>query len=153
MKKSEALKTLEPLNCSASTETLATGSQVYQAVHQGGPVSLGSQVYQAVHQGGPVSSSSQVRVVFGAQGHVGYSRNLLEPKGIELEVRGLRKATVCEEFPSPCPRAVALQCVSSEIRKFQKELSAAIEDSQGSSSCGLFGSTGVEGNPGLGRRI
>ena len=46
-----------------------------------------------------------------------------------------------------------LQCISLEIRKFQKELSAAIEDSQGSSSCGLFGSTGVEGNPGLGRRI
>ena len=128
--KSEALKTLEPLHCSALTETLATGSQVYQAVHQGGPV----------------SSSSQVRVVLGAQGHVGYSRNLLEPKGIELEVRGLRKTTVCEEFPSPCPRAVALQCVSLEIRKFQKELNAAVENSQGSSSCGLFGGIGVEGN-------
>ena len=70
-------------------------------------MSLGSQVHQAVHQGGSVSSSSQVRVEFGAQSHVGYSRNLLGPKGIDPEVRGLRKATACEEFPSHCPRAVA----------------------------------------------
>ncbi|CAE7234908.1 RE1, partial [Symbiodinium necroappetens] len=51
---------------------------------------------------------------------VAYSRNLLEPKGVELEEKNPRKITVSQEFPSCCPREVALQCVSAELQRLQK---------------------------------
>ena len=63
---------------------------------------------------------------------VTYSRNLLEPKGIELEEKNPRKITVSQEIPSCCPREVALQCVSAELQRLQKVV-------QGDAFNGQFG--------------
>ena len=53
---------------------------------------------------------------------VGYSRNLLEDKKVEVSTRVTRKVTVSEEFPSNCPQSVALKCLSIELRRLQKLL-------------------------------
>ena len=58
---------------------------------------------------------------------VGDSRDLLAEKGIEICTSRCRKATVSEEFPSCCPRSVALKCWSFELRKLQKRLVDADE--------------------------
>ena len=51
-----------------------------------------------------------------------YSRNLLEAKGIEASMATGWKVTVSEEFPGYCPRAVALKCLSIELKRLQKLL-------------------------------
>ena len=53
---------------------------------------------------------------------VGDSWDLLAEKGVETCTSRCRKATVSEEFPSCCPRSVALKCWSLELRKLQKRL-------------------------------
>ena len=53
---------------------------------------------------------------------VAHCRNLLEEKKVESSPVVARKVTVSEEFPSNCPRVVALKCLSLELRKLQRML-------------------------------
>ena len=65
---------------------------------------------------------------------VAYCRNLLEEKEVEFSTVVARKVTVSEEFPSNCPRVVALKCLSLELRRLQRLLDEE-DEAQLASDC------------------
>ncbi|CAE7637232.1 LZTR1, partial [Symbiodinium sp. CCMP2456] len=108
---------VQEVSSSSCNQVPQAGVQETCGVDHGEGLGVGSQFVSVELQSEGVPQLSSLSSL-----QMGYSRNLLDSKGVELDVGRPRKTTVCEEFPSCCPRSVAWKCVSLEIWRLKKVL-------------------------------